>query len=264
MESYSIVKIRLQGIIGCINEYTSEPTITTVKESLKGALADNDFEVILFACKEIDKWYQKNLSAILRNEFVGNKDVHRDNCQLIKDIIESLEENRDEYLKAMLVATGKERTDSPELTLDELIFLLDKFHLVVMQLRDRYSNRETLDVNDEYDVQDLLHSLLYIFCSDIRAEEWTPSYAGTSSRQDFLLKDEQVVIETKKTRKGLGNRELADELIIDITRYKQHADCKTLVCFVYDPENRIKNPRGFENDMSKPTDGMNVIVCIRP
>ncbi|MBD5393983.1 MAG: hypothetical protein HDR71_06875 [Lachnospiraceae bacterium] len=142
--------------------------------------------------------------------------------------------------------------------------LLNRFHQIVIQLRDRYDNRETIDVDDEYDVRELLHALLKIYCDDIRQEEWTPSYAGTASRQDFLLKNEKIVIETKKARKGLNNKELANELIIDIARYTTHPDCQKMICFVYDPENRIKNPRGFENDLSKTTDELTVIVYIRP
>ena len=79
-----------------------------------------------------------------------------------------------------------------------------------------------------------------------------------------MLKNEKIVIETKKTRKGLNNKELANELIIDIARYKAHPDCKKLVCFVYDPDSRIKNPRGFENDLSKDADDLSVMVYIRP
>ena len=45
----------------------------------------------------------------------------------------------------------------------------------------------------------LLHALLLLYFDDIRAEEWTPSYAGKSARMDFLLKNEGVVIEVKKT-----------------------------------------------------------------
>ena len=45
-----------------------------------------------------------------------------------------------------------------------------------------------------------------------------PSYAGKSARMDFLLKTEQVVVETKKTRKGLDAKVLGDELLIDIQK----------------------------------------------
>ena len=142
--------------------------------------------------------------------------------------------------------------------------LCSRFHLVARQLRSRHSNRDTLHVEDEYDVQDLLHALLTLEHDDIRPEEWTPSYAGGSSRMDFLLKLEQIVIEAKKTRSGLGARELGEQLIVDIQKYKQHPDCRTLVCFVYDPEGRIANPRGIENDLSGDKDGLTVRVIIAP
>lgn len=142
--------------------------------------------------------------------------------------------------------------------------LCSRFHLVARQLRSRHSNRDTLHVEDEYDVQDLLHALLTLEHDDIRPEEWTPGYAGGSSRMDFLLKLEQIVIEAKKTRSGLGARELGEQLIVDIQKYKQHPDCRTLVCFVYDPEKRIANPRGIENDLGGDKDGLTVRVIIAP
>lgn len=142
--------------------------------------------------------------------------------------------------------------------------LIKRFNLVVRQLRDRYNNRQTLSVEDEYDVQDLLHALLLIDFDDIRPEEWTPSYAGSSSRMDFLLKNEQIVIETKKTRKGLDAKEIGEQLIIDIEKYRGHPDCKTLVCFVYDPEARIGNPKGIENDLNRIEGDLTVKVIIAP
>ena len=67
---------------------------------------------------------------------------------------------------------------------------------------------------------------------------------------DFLLKKEGIVVEVKKTRKRLGQREVGDQLFIDIKRYQSHQDCKILVCFVYDPEEVIGNPHGLEVDLS--------------
>jgi DpnII restriction endonuclease len=142
--------------------------------------------------------------------------------------------------------------------------LCNRFHLAARQLRSRHSGRETIEVEDEYDVQDLLHALLHLHFDDIRAEEWTPSYAGGSSRVDFLLKQDEIVIEAKKTRKGLGAKEVGEELIIDIARYQSHPDCKCLICFVYDPEGRIANPRGIENDLNRQHDQLKVLVTIAP
>ena len=145
-----------------------------------------------------------------------------------------------------------------------IIQIIRNFDRSARQLRRRYNNRTPYEINDEYDVQDLIQSLLNIFFDDIRPEENTPSYAGKSSRMDFLLKNELVVIETKKTRKGLGAKELGTELIEDIERYQAHPSCKTLVCFVYDPEERVSNPEGLANDLSRSQDNFKVKVIIRP
>ena len=142
--------------------------------------------------------------------------------------------------------------------------ICNRFHLVARQLRSRHDNRDTINVEDEYDVQDLFHALLTLEFDDIRPEEWTPSYAGSASRTDFLLKQEQIVVEIKKTRKDLGAKQVGEQLIIDIKRYKSHPDCKALICFVYDPEGRIANPRGIENDLNGEHEGVDVKVIIAP
>lgn len=139
-----------------------------------------------------------------------------------------------------------------------------RFHLAARQLCARHGGRSTLEVNDEYDVQDLLHGLLRVHFDDIRDEEWTPSYAGGCARMDFLLKDAFIVVETKKTRKGLADKEVGDQLIIDIARYQTHPECRTLVCFVYDPEGRIANPAALEHDLSRVTDRIEVRVVVAP
>lgn len=142
--------------------------------------------------------------------------------------------------------------------------ICERIPLVIRQLRDRHDGRSAHDVTDEYDLQDLLHALLLLFFDDVRAEEHTPSYAGKAARMDFLLKDESIVIEAKMTRKGLGAKELGDELTIDIARYRAHPGCKTLFCLVYDPEHRVKNPRGIEADLGQEDDDFQVKVFIVP
>ena len=141
--------------------------------------------------------------------------------------------------------------------------ICDRFHLVVRQIRSRHESRPTLDVQDEYDVQDLLHSLLWVEFDDVRAEEFIPSYGGKASRIDFLIKAERVVVEVKKTRARLDAKVLSTQLIDDIERYRSHPDCGTLVCFVYDPEGLIANPRGVEADLSR-NEPYRVTVLIRP
>jgi hypothetical protein len=175
-----------------------------------------------------------------------------------QQVLHSMIEEIEEYW------TETTETPVPLSKLAVLESLCNRFHLVARQLRERHADRETIDVVDEYDVQDLLHALLHIHFDDIRPEEWTPSYGGGSARVDFLLKDESIIVEIKKTRSKLGAREIGDELLIDIGRYQVHPSCKYLVCFVYDPEGRIGNPRGLESDLRRKVNDIEVKVFVRP
>lgn len=175
--------------------------------------------------------------------------------QLLQDVLEEL-------------AVSSDPTESAkparEAAREFLTRLFDRFHIVVRQLGERRRDRSTLTINDEYDVQDLLHALLRLFFEDVRAEESTPSYPAKSSRVDFLLKAVGIVVEVKMTRSGLGAKEIGDQLIQDIARYKSHPDCRTLVCFVYDPAGMVANPGGLESDLSGGQEGMDVEVFVRP
>lgn len=142
--------------------------------------------------------------------------------------------------------------------------IFEHFHICAIQLQHRHSNRPTMDIKDEYDVQDLLNALLRLHFDDVRPEEWTPSYAGGNNRMDFLLKDEEIAIEVKMARDGLKDKEVGDQLLIDIAKYKTHPNCNSLYCFVYDPGGHIRNPRGLEKDLSIATKNIAVKVYIRP
>ena len=133
--------------------------------------------------------------------------------------------------------------------LDLIINILNKFPAFCRQLNKRYNDRAPFEINDEYDVQNLVHALLLLHFDDVRPEEASPSYAGAFSRQDFLLKKEKIVIEVKKTRRSLGTGKIGEELIIDMARYRAHPDCDTLVCFVYDPDGFVNNPKGVIDDL---------------
>jgi hypothetical protein len=178
--------------------------------------------------------------------------------------------NAQQVLRSMIEEITEYWSESPlsgppsQTAISAVEVLCNRFHLAARQLRQRHAGRETLDVADEYDVQDLLHALLHVHFDDIRPEEWTPSYAGGSARVDFLLKNESIIVEVKKTRQRLSSREIGDQLLIDIGRYQAHPACKTLLCFVYDPEGRVANPRGLEADLSKRVNDMEVKVLIRP
>jgi hypothetical protein len=116
-------------------------------------------------------------------------------------------------------------------------------------LTHRRKGTQPLSFGSEYDVQDLLHALLRPWISDIRPEEFTPSYAGSSTRMDFLLPAHRLVIETKIVRDRAHAKRVGDELIIDIEHYRRHSQCSSLWCVVYDPDHLITNAEGLKNDL---------------
>ena len=144
----------------------------------------------------------------------------------------------------------------------EHLFL--RFHLVVKQLQKRQRDREPFIVKDEYDVQDLLHGLLRIYFKDVRPEEYCPSYAGTRPRIDFFLKRKQIAIEAKMTGKDHRRKRIREELILDKEYYSKKEGCKILYCLVYDKDELITNPSGFESDLYERNEKFETRVFIVP
>jgi hypothetical protein len=149
---------------------------------------------------------------------------------------------------------------SRNLELLERIFRRLPDFLAPLQTRQR--ERQPLVVEDEYDLQAVVHALLAALFDDVRPEDYVPERAGSRSRVDFLLKAERIVVETKMTRTGLGAKEVGEELIIDIERYKAHPSCDALVGLVFDPDRLIQNRRALEADLTRKTDGLVVRLYI--
>jgi hypothetical protein len=171
-------------------------------------------------------------------------------------------------LKLMLPEPSHQTVQSPSPRLDahsQALFLCRRFPRFAIALANRLRNRTPVVINDEYDVQYLLNALLRFYFNDVRTEEGTGSYAGGSARMDFLLKAEEIVIEAKMTRSNLKDREVGDELLQDVVRYKQHPNCKQLICLIYDPAHLIANPHGLQGDLEQmSTDRLRVNVVIVP
>jgi hypothetical protein len=130
-------------------------------------------------------------------------------------------------------------------------------------LTHRRKGFQPLSFGSEYDVQDLLHALLRPWISDIRPEEFTPSYAGSSTRMDFLLPAHALVIETKIVRDRAHAKQIGDELIIDIEHYRRHPECKSLWCVVYDPDDLITNREGLKTDLQGPRSSKDGQVVVK-
>jgi len=152
-------------------------------------------------------------------------------------------------------------------SLDELLRIIFRGLPRAMQpLIHRRKGAQPLLFSSEYDIQDLLHALLRPWISDIRPEEFCPSYAGSNTRMDFLLPAHNLVIETKRVRDKAHASKIGDELIIDIEHYRKHKHANLFWCVIYDPDLFISNPKSIISDLegerSTPVGNISVKVII--
>jgi len=132
--------------------------------------------------------------------------------------------------------------------LDEVEDTLRRFPNFVKAVSRRHADRAGFLLLDEYDVQDVLRGLLSFTGEAFREEEWTPSYAGASSRIDFVLPSRKAAIEVKMTRSSMTIKALGDQLLVDVARYRAHPDVRSLICFIVDAANIIPDREALIRD----------------
>ncbi|HEY0701473.1 MAG TPA: hypothetical protein VGD60_01785 [Candidatus Acidoferrales bacterium] len=129
--------------------------------------------------------------------------------------------------------------------------LVKKFAHVEGALRQRHDSRRTLLVKDEYDIQDLLRSLLFLHFQDISDEDPASKLAGSSSRVDILLRRERIAIEIKKTHRRACDASLGRDLKLDIVDYRARKDCDSLVIVIDERLKHLANPAGLASDLRR-------------
>ncbi|WP_238067585.1 hypothetical protein [Pseudomonas shirazica] len=142
--------------------------------------------------------------------------------------------------------------------------VLVRFHRFAKDLENRSRGRDGIQVEDEYDVQFLVNALLRMEFDNVKTEESAPSMAAGGTRLDFLLPEHGLVVELKMTRDSMTARSLADELILDIARYRAHPKCHAITFFVYDPRGLLKNPVALQTELSEVAGELPVRLVVSP
>jgi hypothetical protein len=147
-------------------------------------------------------------------------------------------------------------------TVELLTSCLRRLPSALRPLAVRRRDAEPFHVRTEYDMQDVVEALLRSFYPDVRPEERTQSHAGSGSVMDFLIRDAGVAVEVKVTRQGRGERQIKQELLVDINDYQRHSSVQTLIAVVYDIAATFSNSTGFERDMTSRRDALDVVVIV--
>ena len=194
----------------------------------------------------------------------ASAEEHREWERKRQQVVDALEHDGLRYYRGgRILPTGEEpistqttRTNHNPVkpaSIEELLTtLLHGLRRAMHPLTHRRKGSTSLSFSTEYDVQDMLHALLRPWVRDIRPEEFTPSYAGSSTRMDFLLPEHRLVIELKFIRDRNHAGRIGDELTIDIDHYRKHPECNILWCVVYDQDHLLSNADGLKRDLEGP------------
>lgn len=212
--------------------------------------------------------HRKNqLEEIMDNAGEAAASTVADTYENVKDTVFAVDETLEQLANAAGARSGYAAAigvAAPPSPMETVLGIADRFSEVVAMMKERRKGKQPLEIKDEYDVQYLFQGLLSVPFLDIRPEEPTPSVSGGSGRADTLLKAERIVVEYKCTRKGLGATELRKQIADDFLLYGKQADCTHLFVFVYDPNQHVPNPNGFEADFPRIAEGLDEIrIAIR-
>lgn len=149
-----------------------------------------------------------------------------------------------------------------ELSKDVAVLLIERlltnFHLYIEELIGRTPHGKAtitealrqVEIQNEYDVQHLLYSLLKPIFPQARTETVDDTgYGGI--RYDIVVDDYDITIETKCTRPKMTERQLTEEIAADSFHYKKGR----VFFFVYDRTKIIRNKTAFEKMYSREENG---------
>lgn len=141
----------------------------------------------------------------------------------------------------------------PELSKEVARLLVEKwlknFHLYMEELVERAPHGKAtitqalqqIEIQNEYDVQHLLYSLIKPIFPQARTETVDDTgYGGI--RYDIVIDDDDLTIETKCTRAKMTERQLTEEIAADSFHYKK----ENVFFFIYDRYKIIRNKTAFE------------------
>ena len=156
-----------------------------------------------------------------------------------------------EYYKAhpdqFLPSQGKPSIETALVRVQQAIRMFDTSAKI---LAKRRKGKSPLLIEDEYDVQDILHCILKPQFPDISPEKHSPSIANGEKRIDLVIPSARIVIEIKIIFEKTKTSRIVDQLKVDIESYHSHPDCSTLVGFIYNPKNATVDPEKIVRDLS--------------
>ncbi len=208
--------------------------LSKIEPSLSGKLNNEVFET-------------DSISVIIKNiintENTQNKVLDDALSDLINNDIDIKTLIILEDLEKKLLQTKYLNQDANELVRN----VLNNFSNAIKKVtQNRRKGHDNYEINDEYDVQDVLYVILKAVFPNLKDEDPIQKIGGKGTRIDLILREEEILIEVKMIKTSdYTESKFIDELKIDIESYHGSPWIKTLFCFVYDPFNKTRDIANF-------------------
>lgn len=190
-----------------------------------------------------------SISVIIKN-IINTEDTQNELLdEAIGDII-----NNDIDIKTLIILEDLEKSllktkylnqDANELVRN----VLNNFSNAIKKVtQNRRKGHDNYQINDEYDVQDILYVILKSVFPNLKDEDPIQKNGGKGTRIDLILREQEILIEVKMIKiSDYKESKFIDELKIDIESYHGSPWIKTLFCFVYDPFNKTRDIANFRD-----------------
>ncbi|MDP3764026.1 MAG: hypothetical protein Q8Q95_00175 [bacterium] len=148
----------------------------------------------------------------------------------------------------------------------QVINILNRLSDVISRLKHRRKGKNSLEVRDEYDIQDILYVMLKGPFPTLQYEDPNKKVGTASSTIDFTIEELGLFIETKYISDKGKEKEIQKQCKEDIISYGNQSSCYRIIFVIFDPSHAIDNEyafkSGIESKISMGGKELEIIVLI--
>lgn len=129
--------------------------------------------------------------------------------------------------------------------------ILNNFSNAIQKIiKNRRKDHPNFEIEDEYDVQDILYVILKSVFPNLRDEDAIGKVGAKTTKIDLIIREERILVEVKMIKgKDSNETHFIEQLKVDIESYHECKWLRKLFCFVYDPYKKTRDISNF-NDLN--------------
>jgi len=125
-------------------------------------------------------------------------------------------------------------SNAPTSDIALLVQLCERLAVAAKPLSRPRKNKTPFEIGNEYDAQDVLHSIIRAYFKYAVSEEVIKKLGGAkSTRADFAIESLGAIVELKYVRDPEDQQRIVDELAEDLLYYEQWAPLRVFIYVVY-------------------------------